>query len=228
MALVGQMGLRRFRAALVFSLGVTMTWGNRAARRIADGGLALASVLLEAVAFAAVIAALVYLWPNRFSVLVLGLYGFICVWMLQAAAVLMALVMLGRALAGVRDAWKSVALAAGFIIVIALANAYILSLGHLWHKNFGVTVNDMVLARFLTFDQHAFDVVAAVAGVIGGFLDHVAVALFHLRQSPLAELVNTATAWLTLPADAALRTAEYGTLTGLIFAIWLRMAGRRR
>jgi nitrate reductase NapE component len=199
-----------------------MARGNRAWRRIADGGLVCAAALLEAIAFAAVIAALVYLWPGSFSVLVLGLYGFICVWMLQAAAVLMALLMLGRAISGAREGWKAVALCAGFIIVIACSNAYILALGHLWGKNFGANVNDVVLSRFLLFDQRAFDFAAAVIVVIGGFLDHLAVTLFHLRQSPLAELVSTVAGWsVTMrSADPVSYTGAIGLLFGFAFSIW--------
>jgi hypothetical protein len=200
-----------------------------AVRRIADAGLAGVVALLEAVAFAAIVGALVYLLPSKFSVLVLSLYGLICIGLLQAAAVLVLAIMLLRLLfTGTlpRDDWRAVMLCGGFLIMVALCNGYILALGHLWERNFGFAVNDVVMTRFFSADQHVFDIVAAVFAVLGAFLDHVTMALFHLTQAPLAHSFSVLAAWIghAMPADAVARTGLFGLVAGTAFALWTRTA----
>ncbi|GAA0557013.1 hypothetical protein [Rhizomicrobium electricum] len=200
-----------------------------AVRRAADGGLALVMALLEAVAFAAVIGALVYLLPGKLSVLVLSLYGLICIGLLQAAAVLVLAIMALRLLFTAtlpREDWRAVMLCGGFLAVIALCNGYILALGHLWGKDFGFAVNDIVMTRFFSVDQRAFDIVAAVLAVLGDFLDHVTMAVFHLSQAPLAHALGVLSAWTAhaIPADAVTRTGEFGLISGIVFAGWRAVA----
>lgn len=200
-----------------------------ALRRAADAGLAGVVALLEAVAFAAVVGVLVYLLPGKFSVLVLSLYGLICIGLLQAAAVLVLAIMLLRLLlTGTlpREDWRAVMLCGGFLIMVALCNGYILALGHLWQRNFGFAVNDVVMTRFFSVDQHVFDIVAAVFALLGAFLDHVTMALFHLTQAPLAHSISVLAAWIghAMPADAVARTALFGLVAGTAFAIWTRTA----
>jgi hypothetical protein len=198
-----------------------------AVRRAADVGLALVMALFEAVAFAAVIGALVYLLPGKLSVLVLSLYGLICIGLLQAAAVLVLAIMALRLVFTAtlpREDWRAVMLCGGFLAVIALCNGYILALGHLWGKDFGFAVNDIVMTRFFSVDQRAFDIVAAILAVLGDFLDHIAMSLFH--QAPLAHALGVLSAWTAhaIPADAVTRTGEFGLISGIVFAGWRAVA----
>lgn len=202
-----------------------------AARRIADAGLTVVVALLEAVAFAAIVGALVYLLPGKLSVLVLSLYGLICIGLLQAAAVLVLAIMLLRLLfTGTlpREDWRAVLLCGGFLAVIALSNVYILALGHLWDRSFDFAVNDVVMTRFFSVDQHVVDIVAAVFAVLGAFLDHVAMALFHLTQAPLAHAFGVLATWTdhAMPADATARTGALGLIGGTGFATWRWFARR--
>lgn len=210
-----------------------MEWGSafNTGRRIADAGLALVTAALEAVAFAAIVGAVVYFLPGKFSVLVLSLYGLICIGLLQAAAVLVLIVMLLRlTFTGKlpREDWRAVLLCGGFLAVIALSNGYILALGHLWERNFVFAVNDIVMTRFFSVDQHAFDIVAAVFAVLGGFLDHLSMSLFHLTEAPLAHSFSVLATWIghAMPADAVARTGALGLIGGTGFATWRWFARR--
>jgi hypothetical protein len=208
-----------------------MGWSSvsGAVRRIANTGLALVVALLEAVAFAAVVGTLVYLLPSKFSVLVLSLYGLICIGLLQAAAVLVLAITLVRVLvsgAWTRDDGRAIVLCGGFLAVIALCNGYILALGHLWGKNFGFAVNDIVMARFFTVDQHALGIVATAFAALGDLLDHVAMSLFHITQAPLAHSLGMLAAWIgnAVPTDAVERTGAVGLIAGIALAGWRRAA----
>lgn len=210
-----------------------MTEDSRApaGRHVTDAALALLQVLLEAVLFAALVAALVFFLPGAFSVTVLSLYGFICVWLLQAAAVLVLIMMTARALisnAAGRDTGKAIVLCGGFLIAVALCNAYILMLGHLWGKDFAMTVDDIALSRFVTADQHIIAIASAALAVLGDFLDHLAVAVFHLHQPPLANFFTAVAARIAhaVPAlsSALERAALLGFTAGFVFAVWRRLA----
>jgi hypothetical protein len=200
-----------------------------AARRIADGALAALAIGLEALACAALVAAVVYFLPSRFSVLVLSLYGFICVWLLQIAAGLILAMAAARAVFSENsggDSGKAARLSIGFLITVALCNSYLLALGHLWGKGFGTTVDSIRLSRFLTFDQHMIDIVMAVIAILVDSLDHAAIALLHLHQPPLAALFSASTPWFAklLPGDPLTHTGVIGLLFGLALSVWRWMA----
>jgi hypothetical protein len=192
-------------------------------------GLALAAALFKAVVFAAVVGALVYLLPGKFSVLVLSLYGLICIGLLQTAAVLVLLLMLLRLMVTgtlPREDWRAIVLCGGFLAAIALGNGYVLALGHLWGKDFGFAVNDIVMARFFTIDRDVFDIATTVASVLGDYFDHAVMSLFHLTQAPLAHASGVLAAGIAdaMPTDAAARTGVFGLVAGAAFAVWTRSA----
>jgi hypothetical protein len=162
-------------------------------------------------------------------VAVLSLYGFICVGLLQAAAVLVLILVTARAL--ISDAHgtaKAVVLCGGFLIAVALCNAYILMLGQLWGKDFAVTVDAPPLSRFITADEHVIAIAGAAVAVLGNFFDHLAVAIFHLHQPPLARFFAAIAAWIAHSAAALAsaleRAALMGFATGLVLAVWARIA----
>lgn len=200
-----------------------------AGRRLIDGVLAGVQVLLEAVLFAALVATLVFFLPGKFSVAVLSLYGFICVWLLQAAAVLVLILVTARAL--VSDAHgtaKAIVLCGGFLIAVALCNAYILMLAQLWGKDFAATVDATPLSRFITADQHVIAIMGAAFAVLGDFFDHIAVSLFHLQQPPIAGFYGAIAARIAHTAaalsSALERTALLGFVSGLVLAVWAQIA----
>lgn len=204
---------------------------SQSARRASDGGLAALQVLLEALLFAGAVAGLVFLLPGKFSVLVLSLYGFIVVGFLQAAALLILVMMLTRALvSGVAgaDALKALVLCGGFIVVVALLNAYILMLGGLWDKSFEAGVDETPLSRFLDADAEVFSGVGSALAAAAGVVDRVVSALFHLKQPPLAAFTAATGTWLMhvggILGNAAERASLIGFVTGVAFAVWTRAA----
>ena len=198
--------------------------------RVVDGALALLQAVAAAVLFAAAVAALVYLLPGKFPILILSLYGFICVWMLQIATLLILALTLLRATVSetVRaDTPKAILLGAGFLIAVALGNAYILTLAHLWGRSFATTVGGIPLIRFIGADQHVLVAAAAALAVIGDFLDHIFIALFH-GGGPIAmvraSVSHVMAALASLLGGEWQRAAALGWGTGLFLAGWVHLA----
>jgi hypothetical protein len=177
--------------------------------RAFDAVLAVAGAALNAMLIAAAAAALVWLLPGKLAVFVLGLYGFIVVGLLQAVAAFALAFMLARMVFGhdLRgDAFRAVILCGGFLIAVALLNAYLLQLTALFGRDLTVTAAGVPLIGFLGFDQRVMGVfpllplAAPLAAAAGGWIDHA------------------------LPAGAMAHTGTLGLFAGMVLAVWVEFA----
>lgn len=109
---------------------------------------------------------------------------------------------------------------------IALCNGYILALGQLWGKDFGFPVNDVVMARVFSVDQHVLNIAMSVLAVLSAFFDHVTVSAFHIAQPPLAHAFGALATQIAhaIPTNAAVRTGATGMIAGVAFAGWIWIA----
>ena len=176
----------------------------------------LVLALLEAAGFALGVAALVWLLPGKLPVFVFSLYGLICVWLLQAAAAVILLVMLARGLVNPAlraAAAHAVVLCGGFVAAIALCNAYIQMLAHAWSRNLAVAVDHIPIDRLIGTDAHIF---AALAPG-GTLLAHLAAWYTPYRPAALDGTI------LGLP----LNILAFGAFAGLVVVLWTRLAKGR-
>ena len=194
--------------------------------------------LLQATLFAAAVALVVWLLPGKLPVALFSLYGFICVWLLQlGAAFILVLTLLQAPFSADarRDAGKALLICGGFVIAIALLNAYILVLAQAFGRDFGASVHHIALTSFLTADNRVIAAVASDGASVAAFVDRIAVTLLHLSYPPLQTFFAGLAVWIGHLANLVMGAApaklagviRCGAASGLVFALWTQLARSR-
>ena len=207
-----------------------------AGRRAVAVARAILQTLLQTALFAAAIALVVWLLPGKLPVALLTLYGFICVGLLQFGAAAILLLTLVRAMFSTDargDVIKALSICGGFLIVIALCNAYILALAQAWGRDFGLSVHHIALNAFLTADNQIIGVAGSAGAATIAFIDRIAVVLLPLSQPPLQRFLADIALSIsrlvtnTLGGTAAglpTKVLALGALTGVVLTTWARLA----